>query len=184
MEYEITSNMITPGYKNDQGIFIQTGEPTLKYYVKYYGGLMDGQTEFYGVDLNNPITELREGYIKKLNKDDINEYKKSIIDKIDKISQNKIFEGFIFNNHKFSLSISAQINWNNLLFLPENMFPINLSTKDDDIYILTYQNVQSFYGAALNGKNQPLQEGNTLKQQLKSLNTREEINQFILDNNL
>lgn len=130
------------------------------------------------------VSLIKEGYKLFIDKQNINEYKKSIFDKIDLISQNKIFDGFYFDGKVFSLSISAQINWSNLLFLPMQMFPITLSTKDDDIYLLTYSNVNSFYGAAVIGKNSPLQQGNTLKQQVKNLTTIEELDQFIIDNNL
>lgn len=161
---------------------IENGNVINKYSIEYFGGEFDGLKEFYGLTLDNPQTEIKQGYSCKINVDNIDSYKKYIIDLIDNRSQNKIFEGFLFDDKRFSLSLSAQINWSNLLFLPQGFFPINLSAKDDDIYVLTYSNVQSFYNAALNGKNTPLQEGNVLKQQVKSCTTKEELD--IIKNSL
>lgn len=164
-EYEIKSYIVT----------LENNEIVTKYSIEYFGGEFNGLKEFYGLSLNNPQTEIKIGYSPKISIDDVDSYKKHIIDLIDNHSQNKIFEGFIYDNKRFSLSLSAQINWSNLLFLPESFFPVNLSTKDDDVYSLTYVNVQDFYNAALNGKNTPLQEGNVLKQQVKNCTTKEEL---------
>ena len=45
-------------------------------------------------------------------------------DQIDKRTQELIFEGFSFAGLHWSLSINAQINWNNLPQLPEIVFPL------------------------------------------------------------
>lgn len=144
--------------------------------------------EFFGYKNGVPAEGcfIRDGFSKIIvvDKNDIYEYKNYVIEKIDNISEIVISGGFSFDNKQFSLSHSAQINWSNLLWLPESMFPIQLSTKDDDVYSLSYSNVQSFYMAAVAGKNAPLQQGNVLKQQLKNLTTKEEIDQFVIDNDL
>ena len=130
------------------------------------------------VELNGVVYNNADEFISELIKGSdfsLEPYKKEIINLIDTKSEEKIFGGFVFDNNRFSLSLSAQINWSNLLFLPESFFPVNLSTKDDDVYSLTYANVQLFYQAALNGKNAPLQEGNVLKQQVKLAITKEEL---------
>lgn len=134
----------------------------------------------YGI-INFILSELTiTGEIDYFN--DFSSLKKKIIEIIDENTVLKINNGFSFANKNFSLSLSAQINWSNLLLLPGSFFPINLSTKNDDIYQLTYNNVQLFYSAALNGKNTPLQEGNILKQQVKNALTLQELQQII--NNL
>ena len=149
------------------------GEIIDKYNIYYY---IDGVYENHEFHSKNGINgNIKEGYSLIVDENNINEYKKHIVDLIDAKSEEKILEGFLFDGKKFSLSLSAQINWSNLLFLPESFFPVNLSTKDDDVYSLTYANVQLFYQAALNGKNAPLQEGNVLKQQVKVAITKEEL---------
>jgi hypothetical protein len=149
------------------------GEIIDKYNIYYY---IDGVYENHEFHSKNGINgNIKEGYSLIVDENNINEYKKHIVDLIDAKSEEKIFEGFSFDGKRFSLSLSAQINWSNLLFLPESFFPVNLSTKDDDVYSLIYANVQSFYQAALNGKNAPLQEGNVLKQQVKAATTKEEL---------
>lgn len=77
-----------------------------------------------------------------------------------------IDQGFTFDGSTFSLSISAQVNWSNLPSLPDSIFPLNISTKDENTYILTLANKMNFYYTAVNGKNGPLQSGNLLKAQI------------------
>lgn len=36
----------------------------VRYKIKYFGGNFDGLEEFYGIDLENPQTEIRIGYTK------------------------------------------------------------------------------------------------------------------------
>jgi hypothetical protein len=162
--YEIKKELI----KTDEN-----GVDIFHYNIYYYIDGIEETKEFHSKDGING--NIKEGYSLIVDENNINEYKKHIVDLIDTKSEEKIFEGFLFDGKRFSLSLSAQINWSNLLFLPESFFPVNLSTKDDDVYSLTYANVQLFYQAALNGKNSPLQEGNVLKQQVKAATTKEEL---------
>lgn len=101
--------------------------------------------------------------------------KANLIRLIDDKSSSKIFEGFTFDKNIFSLSISAQINWSNLLNIPEQMFPINISTKDDGIYVLQFFNVKNFYYSALTAKNTALQYGNEAKILIKNATTIAEL---------
>lgn len=156
--------------------FIKTdenGNDIYHYNIYYYINGEIENKEFHSYDGISGI--VREGYSIKTDNLSLELYKKNLIELIDNKSVEKINQGFQFGGKTFSLSLSAQINWSNLLFLPESFFPVNLSTKDDDIYVLTFANVQLFYQAALNGKNTPLQEGNVLKQQVKAATTKEEL---------
>lgn len=113
-----------------------------------------------------------ESFVNALNIEDIkgfktlDEYKKHLIDLQDKKTENLILSGFTFDNNIFSLSINAQINWSNLLNIPQQMFPLNLSTKDDKIYVLNFNNVQNFYFTALGKKSECLQLGNDIKKRI------------------
>jgi hypothetical protein len=78
-----------------------------------------------------------------------------------------IAEGFTWDSKVFSLSINAQINWSNLPNLPDSIFPLSISTiNDEEVYTLSLANKMNFYYTAVNGKNGPLQSGNTLKAQI------------------
>lgn len=110
-----------------------------------------------------------------------NDYKKHLIDLQDKKTEDLILSGFTFDNNLFSLSINAQINWSNLLNIPQAMFPLNLSTKDDNIYILTFSNVQNFYFTALGRKNECLQLGNAIKKRINESTTTEELDLIKLE---
>ena len=66
---------------------------------------------------------------------------------IDSETSDMISRGFEFDNHVFSLSKSAQLNWNRIL----SMFSLGLlsskteiSTKNNDVYILTSEQVKPF----------------------------------------
>jgi hypothetical protein len=100
---------------------------------------------------------------------------------IDVNTQQLIEKGFLFDGNTFSLSITAQINWSNLLNLQVQMFPLNVMDKYDNLYVLEYSNLHNFYYSALNGKNQYLQSGGVLKTQIKNAQTTEEVN-LIIDN--
>lgn len=111
---------------------------------------------------------------------DITELKKQLVSQIDAKSEAAIYNGFTFAGKNFSLSLSAQINWLGLSTLPQQAFPINLSTKNDDVYVLDFANRDNFYFTALNGKNAPLQAGNILKQQITDATTIEELNAIVI----
>jgi len=73
------------------------------------------------------------------------------------------------------MSITAQINWSNLLLLPEQAYPITISCKDEETYVLTYVNRINFYMTCVSAKNTPLQEGTIIKTQIKNCTTIEEL---------
>lgn len=85
---------------------------------------------------------------------------------IDGTTQYIIAQGFTFAGNTFSLSYNAQINWTNLMILPEAAFPINISTMDENIYVLTFAERQNFYLAAAAAKSTPLFSGSALKSQV------------------
>jgi hypothetical protein len=122
---------------------------------------------------------IKDGYSKKI--ESLEDYKKQLIDLQDKKTENLILSGFTFDNNLFSLSINAQINWSNLLNIPQVMFPLNLSTKDDNIYILSFNNVQNFYFTALSRKNECLQLGNIVKKRINECLTFEELDTIKLE---
>jgi hypothetical protein len=106
----------------------------------------------------------------------VNDYKEYLLKKIDESTESKIFEGFLFEGNLFSMSLSAQINWSNLFFIPDNMFPITLSLKDDTgTYQLSLANRAAFYGAALYHKNFALQTCTYFKGLTTSATTLEEL---------
>jgi hypothetical protein len=102
-------------------------------------------------------------------------FKDYLYDKIDKNTNDTILNGFTFDGKTFSMSVVAQINWSNLLNVPEGMFPVNVSTTSNELYILTYANVQAFYGAALMYKSVALQSGTVLKNTVHNCTTIEEL---------
>jgi len=83
---------------------------------------------------------------------------------IDSTTSYLIAQGFTFAGYTFSMSVNAQINWSNLPNLPESVFPLHVSTlNDEEIYYLSFANKMNFYYTAVSGKNGPLQSGNDLK---------------------
>ena len=99
-------------------------------------------------------------------------------DQIDKRTQELIFEGFSFAGLHWSLSINAQINWNNLPQLPEIVFPLAIQDVDGNNYNLEYSDRMNFYYTAVNIKNSHLQSGNILKTQVSQLTNITEILNF------
>ena len=97
---------------------------------------------------------------------------------IDKRTQELIFEGFSFAGLHWSLSINAQINWNNLPQLPEIVFPLAIQDVDGNNYNLEYSDRMNFYYTAVNIKNSHLQSGNILKTQVSQLTNITEILNF------
>lgn len=113
-----------------------------------------------------------------LEKDSISYLKQMVISNIDDSVQNEIFKGFEYDGKLFSMSLSAQINWSNILNIPDSLFPLNVTTKDDSNYILTLPNRQSFYYAYLGYKYTCLNKGNALKTALELLTNESEILAF------
>jgi len=130
-------------------------------YIKFYNGELSGhyEGEYVAVDM-------------------LPELKQQVIDKIDVFIQEKIFKGFNFDGKLFSMSVNAQINWSNILNIPNELFPLNVSTKNDENYSLSLANKTSFYYVYLNYKYSCLNQGNVLKNNLNLLTTEEEVLAF------
>ena len=90
-----------------------------------------------------------------------------------------ISEGFVFDSKTFSLSINAQINWSNIMNVPDNAFPLTIMTKDDQSYALSLANKQNFYLSALNGRLTQLGSGTSLKVQINALTTIADVETFV-----
>lgn len=108
----------------------------------------------------------------------VSEYQQYLYEHIDDKTSADILSGFLFHNKRFSMSISAQINWSNILQVPDALFPIALSCDDEEIFMLELVDKQDFYNASLFGKYVALQEGNTLKQEVKAMTTIAELTAF------
>ena len=108
----------------------------------------------------------------------LEEFKDLKLYEIDKKTQGLIFKGFQYANLTWSLSITAQINWSNLLQLPDALFPLPIQAKDLTVYNLPLDERMNFYLTALNSKNLPLQSGHALKLQVQAMTTIDEINNF------
>jgi len=98
---------------------------------------------------------------------------------IDERTMNNIFKGFTFEGYTFSMSISAQINLSNIFNIPDGLFPLPYSTKDDQLYSLTLANRQNFYLTALGFKNTTIQAGTALKQQVLGCTTLEQVQDIL-----
>jgi len=88
------------------------------------------------------------------------------IDLVDEWTSNSIKEGFKFDNHLFSMSENAQINWSNIQNLPESVFPLTLGCKDNSVYVLAYEKLKDFYNTSLIFKMSLLRRGTDVKQQI------------------
>jgi len=82
---------------------------------------------------------------------------------IDMNTQYLITQGFAFDGHTFSMSLTAQINWSNFPNIPDSLFPLTVIDIAEDPYVCTLANKMPFYYTALNEKNSLLQSGGVLK---------------------
>ena len=111
----------------------------------------------------------------------LEELKEARNQEIDLNTSQLIEVGFIFGGSLFSMSITAQINWSNFPQLPDALFPLHITTKDDNTFILSLANKMNFYFTALSFKNGYLQSGGLLKAAIKAALTIEEV-ELIIDN--
>ena len=112
--------------------------------------------------------------------------KKSKIEAIDKRTVELISEGFNFGGKNFSLSIPAQSNLTNVMtnrdiFNSMGLFPISMSTTDNDLYDLSYENVIPFWGAGMAVVKTAYNGGGLLKKQIKDVVNKGELD-AIIDN--
>ncbi len=125
--------------------------------------------------------ENNEDYI-RLKTPSLYELKESVKANIDLRTQELIFAGFLFAGLIFSMSVEAQINWSNFPVLYQSapqLFPLDILSKNDELYSLKYSDIMSFYFSAVSHKNTQLQSGNILKQQVNAMTTAEELNNFV-----
>lgn len=107
---------------------------------------------------------------------------------IDSITQILIGQGFTFDGQVFSLSVAAQSNWTNIksnktTFSAMGAFPLQISTKNDNIYMLTEANVDSFWGAGFIAVKNAYTSGADIKKLIFDSTTIEQIN-TIIDNRI
>lgn len=98
---------------------------------------------------------------------------------IDLTTEIIIKQGFTFEGYTFSMSANAQINWSNLLNIPDGMFPLPVMSINEEVYMLSLANRQNFYLSALNSKNNALQSGSVLKGQIAAMTTLAEVESFV-----
>ena len=87
---------------------------------------------------------------------------------IDMNTQYLITQGFAFDGHTFSMSLTAQINWSAFPNLPDALFPLTIIDITESPYVCSLANKMNFYYSALNGKNGYLQSGGVLKATIKA----------------
>jgi hypothetical protein len=80
----------------------------------------------------------------------------------------KIKEGFSFDNNSFSLSSNAQLNWQNIMSMKQmGLFQnLEISTKDNQPYLLTEDKVVLFIKAYYNTLNAILADNRKKKQDI------------------
>lgn len=101
------------------------------------------------------------------------------LEQIDSRTQELIFQGFAFAGLHWSLSIKAQINWNNLPQLPQTVFPLAIQDMNGVDYDLEFSQRMDFYYTAVAVKNSHLQSGNVLKREVSDMQTIQEILNFV-----
>lgn len=83
---------------------------------------------------------------------------------IDARTQEIIAAGFTFDDHVFSLSVPAQINWSGLYSMQSFFtWPINVTTIDDQEYSLTLANLPYFIGTGSTAVANAIGHGRALK---------------------
>jgi len=105
---------------------------------------------------------------------------------IDKRTVEIISAGFTFDGKLFSLSAQAQNNWTNIksqkeVFNAMGLFPIQVSTKDSDVYFLQYTDVDAFWGAGMVAVKTPYNIGGNLKKSIFDATTIAEVD-AVIDN--
>lgn len=102
---------------------------------------------------------------------------------IDSATSYLISQGFVFDGHTFSMSLTAQINWSNFPNLPDALFPLTVIDILEEPYICPLANKMPFYYTALNYKNQFLQSGGLLKAEIKACSDEACVN-AVIDNRI
>lgn len=101
----------------------------------------------------------------------VKENKQNELKSIDVETSQKLMEGFKFDEHIFSLSTNAQLNWQNIVYSlnlsPDHEFEI--STLNDGEYVLKYEDINLFRDAYVKTLNEILKKCRDKKKNL--LNT-------------
>lgn len=103
------------------------------------------------------------------------EIKNDLIAKVDLKTSANISQGFEYDGYTFSMSANAQRNWTNIINISESLFPLPVSTKFDEVYMLELNKRREFYDTVVNFTFAKLQEGVVKKQEIISANTKEEL---------
>jgi len=116
----------------------------------------------------------------------LEEVKEIKYNEIDIKTQSIISEGFEFDNNIFSLSLAAQSNLTNIktskdTFSAMNLFPLQMNTKDNKIYMLEESDVDAFWGAGLNKVKTAYTSGGDLKNQITNAINIQEV-ESVIDN--
>lgn len=142
----------------------------------------DNTISVYGEELNNELG--LDNLVLNHNEFDLSELKESRYDEIDLRTVELIGGGFVFDGKSFSLSTQAQNNWTNIFSNKETFnafgsFPMEISTKDSDVYQLQYSDVTSFWAAGMVAVKTPYNVGGNLKKSIFDASTVEEVNSII-----
>lgn len=97
--------------------------------------------------VNGRLVKVNETELELFKEEFEKSYRDQVKIDIDSETESMILRGFEFDNHVFSLSKAAQLNWNRIL----SMFSLGLlsskieiSTKNNDVYVLTSEQVKPF----------------------------------------
>jgi len=102
---------------------------------------------------------------------DLQQYKDFMFEQIDIKTGALIAAGFAFDAQTFSLSLAAQSNWSNIktnkaVFSGAALFPLQISTIDNNIYMLAEVDVDNFYMAGLTAVKTAYTGGSDIKKQV------------------
>jgi len=112
----------------------------------------------------------------------LEEYRSLRISEIDEKTGYLIYLGFVFDSNTFSLSVHAQVNWEDILSHPDKYeFPLPISTLDNNEYHLKESDVDSFVDAARQTKKGHLDSGRIIRKQIKEAVDEQAI-ESVIDN--
>ena len=142
------------------------------------------EIEIHGAFISNEPA--LDSLISNHNEFELDELKESRYDEIDSKTLEIISAGFTFDGNLFSLSAQAQTNWTNIhsnkeVFNEIGSFPMEISTKDSNIYVLNYDDVLGFWSAGMVAVKTPYNIGGNLKKLIFDAATIEEVN-LVIDN--
>jgi len=101
--------------------------------------------------------------------------KEETIEKVIECFKTKLENGFLYDGKIFPMSISDQVNYTNLLLLPNEAFPQNFPCKDFSTYEVTAQNTLSLYQASARHKMSCEGNQNRIINSIKNCATNQEV---------